>query len=166
MSIQDVDVAQGGLNQRLRRRLGILAQQFLAKGARIDPDTNGNLPVLAGCDNFPNLFLAPDITRVDAQTIDPVLSHLQCDFMIKVNVGHQGHVDLCPNVPKRFRGLHTGYGNPHDVSARFRYRPDLGHGGRHVTGFCVGHALDADGRITAHRHAPDMNLATLATLDG
>ncbi len=61
--------------------------------------------------------------------------------------------------------LFGGARDADDVGAGFLAAADLADRRSHVLGRGVGHGLDADGRIAAHRDLADHDLTALAALD-
>src|SRR5690606_22195491 len=108
------------------------------------------------------LLLAADIARVDAQAVHPVLGDLEGDLVVEMNVGHQRYLHLAPDLAEGVGRLHAGHGDTHDVGTDVLKTLDLGHGGRHVAGLGVGHALHADRGVSAHGNIAHHDLTGLA----
>ena len=86
--------------------------------------------------------------------------------MVEVDIRHQGYIHLAADLTEGIGGGHGGHRHPHDVCAGILNAADLGHGGGHVGGLGVGHALHRDGGVATHRDITHHNLAGFATLDG
>ena len=113
----------------------------------------------------PHAVLAPDVTGINAQTIDAKLGHTQRDLVVEMNVGHERYADLLFDFSKGLGRLHGRHGHAHDVGAGLDQTPDLRHRRRHVSSLGVGHALDADGRTVADGHLTHLESAALASRD-
>ena len=93
-SLQDLHMAQGRFDQRLGCRLAELFLQILFKRTGIYADSQRD-PSLTCCfHDRTNPVLAPNVARIDAQTVGAEFGHSQCNPVIKMDVGHQRNLNL------------------------------------------------------------------------
>src|SRR5690606_6224763 len=74
--------------------------------------------------------------------------------------------DLLLDATEGLGGLHVRHRDAHDVGTDGLQRTDLGHGGGHIVGVGIGHALHGDGCIATDRDRAYPDLAGGAALDG
>ena len=96
-----------------------------------------------------------DVAGVNADLIRPGLDTLQGQTIVKVNVHHEGQVDLFLDGPHGLGRRHVRHSHPDDLAPRRRQTADLGHGRLYVAGGGVRHGLDGHRSAPAHGHAPD-----------
>ena len=163
MTIQDIDVAHGGLHQRVCRRLAIFALERLLQRTGVHTNANGNVAVPGRTDHGTDAVIAADIARIDPETVNTQFCYPKSDFVIEVDVGNQRQGNLLPNLPERLSGVHGRNGNTHYVRTCLLQCLDLANGGLYVTGFGVGHALHRNRRVTTHRNIAHHDLAGFAS---
>jgi hypothetical protein len=72
--VEDIDVAHGRLDQRLRRQGSpYLRCRSLPREPALTPMRIGNALVAGAGDHLAHLVVAADIARIDAQAVDAVL---------------------------------------------------------------------------------------------
>src|SRR5210317_400831 len=108
------------LYQGFGRRLSVLTLELFAQGAGIDANSDGDTFISRAVNHLTDLFHTSDITGIDAQTINTVLSYRQRYFMIEVSVGHQRNINASTDVPERFSRLHTRNRNSNNVGPGIR----------------------------------------------
>ncbi|MCY1332007.1 hypothetical protein D9M69_176880 [compost metagenome] len=157
--VEMIDMAHGRFQQRFRGRLAVLLLQVLLQRAGVDADADRDVLVAGGIDHRLDAVLAADVARVDAQAVDAQFGDAQGDLVVEVDIGDQRHLHLLLDPAERLGGVHVRHGDADDVGAGVFQAADLRDGGGHVQGVRVGHALHGDGRVTAHRHVADPDLA-------
>ncbi|MCY1405881.1 hypothetical protein D9M71_211320 [compost metagenome] len=163
--VEMIDMAHGRLEQGFGGRFAVFLLQVLFQRSCVHPDANRDVLVAGSVDHRLDAILAADVAGVDAQAIDAQLSHAQGDLVVEVDIRHQRHLDLLLDLAKGFRGIHVRHGNPHDVGAGLFQAANLRNGSGDVQGVGVGHALHSNGRIAAHWHVADPDLARGSTDD-
>ncbi len=158
-AVEDFDMAQSGFHQRLRRRLTVFFLDILLQRAGVHADPNRDIVIARAIHNGTNTIFTANIARIDAQTVNPVLSHFQRDAVIEVDIGHQRYRHLLLDQFKGFRRIHGRYRNPYDIRPDALQRADLRHCRIHIGGTGVGHRLHGDRRITTNRYITHENLA-------
>ena len=148
--LEDVDMAERGLDHALRRRAVVLREQVLLEGARVDPDPDRDPLVLREVHNLLDELLAADVTRVQAKPVHPLLEGDQRKLVVEVDVGHERDPDLPPDLAELLGGLPDGHRAPDDVAARRLERPDLEQRRLDVARVGLGHRLHRDRRAAAH----------------
>src|SRR3989304_4426676 len=103
----------------------------------------------------------PDIARIEAQAVHPLLERLERQPVVEVDVSNEGDADLGANRAPDGRGLPTGAGEPHHLTARRLQGPDLIDGGLDVAGIGLGHGLDRDRRVPADLERAHLDLPRL-----
>src|SRR5690606_1819913 len=107
-----------------------------------------------------------DIAGVDALAVDAPFRHRQRDLVVKVDVRHQRHIDPLAEFTEGIRRFHGRHRHPHDIHPCIFHATDLADSCVHITGFGIGHRLDADGRIATNRDIAHHDLAGFTTFDG
>lgn len=100
--------------------------------------------------HFTDFRFRTDITRVNPQTVSTEIGHSQSNFIVEVNISHQRNRDLLTDFTKSLCGFHAWYRYPHDVCTSINTALNLRNRCSDITGFGIGHTLNADWRITAH----------------
>ena len=81
-----------------------------------------------------------------------------------MDICHQGNRDFFLDLADgccRFFGRNS---TANDVTACRCQFPDLGDGGRHILGLCIGHGLDQDGIAPADHTVSDMDHFCMVTI--
>ena len=165
LRLEDMHVLHGGSHHSLRRDATVLREDFLVQRTRIDADTDGDLCGLGFPDHSPDLLLAADVARIQAQCRNALMNGLDGQLIVKMNIGNQWHPDLFDDVAKILRRIHIRHGQAHDIAARRLQRTDLRHRRLGVRRLRIRHRLHGDGSAAADGHGPDMNLPRLLPLD-
>ncbi|MNS66294.1 hypothetical protein D3C72_995030 [compost metagenome] len=160
-----LNVTQSRFDQRSRGRLAVFLLQVFFQRAGVDADADRNAAITRCIDHRPNTVFTTDVARVDTQAVDAQFGHAQGDLVVEVDVGNQRHADLLLDAAERLGCVHVRHRDAHDVHAGIDQALDLRHGGGHIVGVGVGHALHRDGGITTHRHIADPDFAGFATFD-
>src|SRR5690554_6184071 len=153
---------QRGFDQCIRGRLAVFLLQILLQRTGIDADPQWDAMIAGRVNHLAHAILAADIAWIDAQAVGTEISHSQGDAIVEMDVGNQryGHTRLDPS--KGLGSLHAGHGHTHEVCPGGGEVFDLRDGGLDVAGIGIGHRLDADRRIAAHGHRPDLDAARQA----
>src|SRR5690606_20890531 len=136
------------------------------QGAGIHADPDGNILVTGRIHHRTDAIFPPDIAGVDAQAVDAFFRDRQRDLIVEMNISHQRDIDPLADFTKRIRRLHGRHRHPYDIHAGIFHATDLANGCIHITGFGIGHRLDADGRIATNRDIAHHDLAGFTTFDG
>src|SRR5471030_1488689 len=164
-AFQVLDMTQGRLDQRGRGRLAVFLLQVFFQGTGVHADADRDPAVTSGINHRTHAIFTTDVARVDAQAVNAQFGYAQSDLVVEVDVGNQRHLDQLLDLAECLGSVHVRHRNAHDIDASGFQAIDLGHGGGHVIGVAVGHALHSDRRIAANRHVTDPNLAGFATFD-
>ena len=157
--LEDADVLERRLDERLRRDAAVLLEQPLVERACIDADTDRDARLFRRADDRPHLLLAADIAGIQAQGVDALTDCLEREPVVKVDVRDERHVHLAQDIPEVLRRLHVGYGEAHDVTARRAQGADLADGRFRVLRLRVRHRLHGNRRAASDGNAADMDLA-------
>ena len=158
-------MAQRRFNQGGRRRLAVFLLQVFFQRTGIDANTDRDATITGGFHHGAHAVFTTDIARVDTQAVDAKFGYAQGDLVVEVDIGHQRHTHLLLDSAEGFGGIHIRHRDPHDVCAGIFQATNLRHGGGHIIGVAVGHALHGDRRIAAHRNRTYPYFARQATLD-
>ena len=158
VSFEDGHMPEGAFHHGFRRGTAKACQQLLFKGAAIDPDADGKLPVPGRIHHGLHLLLASDVSRIDPEGVHPVLRGLEGQSVIEVDVGHKGNGNGLPDFADGNGSRHVGNGHAHDVASGLLQALDLGDGGPNVIGPGIGHGLDGNRGIATNGHVPDPDL--------
>ena len=156
--VQQPGLSQGAFHQRPGGDAAVLRPELPFQGAPVDAYPDGDAPGPAGVRHGLDLFLSPDVARVDADGVDAPLGALQGEFIVEVNVGHQGDGNPLLNLVHGHRRRLVWDGHPDDLAPGGLQGLNLGHGGLHVVSFRIAHGLDGHGRAAAHRNRPHHQL--------
>ena len=125
---------KGRIHQSLWRHAAIFRQQRLFQGPAVDPDADGDMFPGAGHGHGLHPVFPADVAGVDADLIRPGLDALQRQTIVKVNVHHQGQVDLFLDGPHGLGRRHVRHSHPDDLAPRRSQAANLGHGRLYVAG--------------------------------
>ena len=125
-------------------------QQIFFQGAAVDADADGN-PALGGeLDYFLDAPTSADVSWIQTQAVHSLLQRYKGEFVVEVNVRHQGDADLSFDLAELFRCLANRDCNSHDVATSRLQGPNLVHCSTHIPGVRLGHGLDRDGGIATY----------------
>ena len=156
--LQQRDMAQRALHERLRRHAAVLCQQLLLQRAAVHADADGHLVRAAAVHDRLHTVLPADVAGVDADLVRAVLRRGDGKAVVKVNVRHERNMNAVLDGLDRLRCLRRRHGHAHDLAARLLQAQDLLDGRACVLGLCVAHRLDGDRRAAADGHAADHDL--------
>ena len=74
--------------------------QILLQRTGVHADAQRDAAIARRLHHCPHAVLAPDVTGINAQTIDAKLGHTQRDLVVEMNVGHERYADLLFDFPK------------------------------------------------------------------
>ena len=112
-----INVTHCGFKQRLRRRLTVFFLQIFFQGTGVDADTDRNIFVTGAVHNHADTLFVTDVARVNAQAVDAVFGHFQCDTVVEVDIRDQRNADLLFDQLECFGGIHGRDGDANDVRA-------------------------------------------------
>ena len=116
-TIEMIDVAHRGFEQRLRRWLAVFFLQIFFQGAGVNADTDRNIFIAGAVHDHANTLFVTDIARVNTQAIDAVFGHFQCDAVVEVDISHQRNADLLFDQLERLSGIHGWDGDANNIRA-------------------------------------------------
>ena len=152
------------LDERLRRDAAVLLEDLLVEGTGVNADANRDAGLFGGLDDGPDLLLAADVARVEAQGVDALVDGLERELVVKVDVGDERHGDLAQYIAEVLGGLHVGHGEPHDIAACGLQGADLGDSRLGIRRLRIRHRLHGDRRTAADRDLADVDLARRTAL--
>ena len=126
--------------------------------ARVHTDPHGTTVVPGRGHHLSDPVHGADITGVDAQTCRPRLGRLDGAPIVKMNIGNDGNGNGIDDLSQRLGRFLIGTGYAHDFGARLLKLSDLIDRRVDVGGQRIGHRLDRNERIAAHRHVTDLDL--------
>ena len=109
--------------------------------------------------DFDYIFPASDISRVDAQRVDPRFHGGERQAVVKMDVRHQRRVRHLLQVFQRFRRFPVRHSHPDDIRARFFQRIDLRCRVCRIHGAECAHGLNGDRCSASDPHAPYIDLS-------
>ena len=131
------------LNQRLRSRAAVFLQKFSTQRARVHADSYRDFRRPRRFYDFANVSRAADVAGIQSQCRHALSNRFKREFVIKMNVGDNRHVDGRDNRTQVFRGVEIGHGNSDDIATRLRKLFDLRDGRARVVSLRVRHRLNA-----------------------
>ena len=158
-------MVEAGFQHRIGARLAVFVEQVFFERPTIHTNADRAVMIPRGLDDFFDARLIADVTRVDPQTGSTRLSRLDPAFVVKMDVGHDGHRALAADLFQRFGAVHIRHRDPHDVSPRIRRRQHLFDRGRGIRGDRIRHGLNRDRSVSADRHIAHHNLTGFSTLN-
>ena len=143
---------EGAVHQSLGGDPLLPGPDVLWHRAGVDPHPDGNMMGLGAGHHLTHRLFILQVARIDAQLADAILSGLDGQAMVKVNVSHQGDRAFVHQCLYIVCGILIKYRYPHQITAGFCQRLDLGAGRLKIPGIGVGHGLDADRGASADDH--------------
>ena len=151
-------------HQSFRAGVAVLLQQALFQAAGIDTDADGDVSRTACVSHSLYMLFSPDVARVDADLVDSAFSCHKSQFIVEVDICHEGHICPIADSGESFCRLHIGHCQTHDIAPGCLKCTDLLQCCLHIPGFRVAHALHGNGSISADFQAADGNLPRLISL--
>ena len=155
---QNVDVAEGALDERLGRRMLVLFEQRLFERARVNADADRNATILACTDDLGNFSLFPDVAGIDPKAIHTLFYCFERETVIEVDICNKRDPRPPSDFTQHFRRVHIRHSDPHYLAPRLFKMTDLVERLQDIAGVCIAHGLDYDGRSTADFHCTESNL--------
>ena len=146
---------KGAFHQGLRAGAAVFAQQVFFHGAGIDAHANDRAVRLGRVYHTVHMGLGAYVAGIDAQALKTRLQSAHGKTVIKMDVSNEGQGRACANGRQRRNGGFIRHSQTHHLAAPFRQSGYLCQRGFRVTGVCVGHALNHNGRAPAHSHAAE-----------
>ena len=163
--LQDLDMVEAGFHHRSRAGLAVFFQQVLFEAAGIDADADRAAVVAGGLDHLAHAGGIANIAGVDAQAGGAGLGGLDGALVVEMDVGDDRHRAFAADLAQGAgRGLVRGR-DADDIGPGISGADHLIQRRTHVAAIGIGHGLDADRGVTAHRDAADHDLAGLAPVD-
>ncbi len=163
--LQEADVLQGALDQRLRGRTAMAGGNLLLQGAGIDSDPD-HLPVCLGHRHDLADAFGGDIAGIDPDAVRTVVHGQEGKSMVEMDIGDQRDMDpgldLVDGGCRRF----IGNGDTDDFTTRLFQLMDLLDRGLDIARVAGGHGLDHDRCIAADLHPPERDGFCLSSSDG
>ena len=123
---QNAHMTHGAFCHAFRRGMSsVFLQKIFRERPRINPDPDRHMDLPGHFHDFDYIFPASDISRVDAQRVDPRFHGGERQAVIKMDVRHQRRVRHLLQVFQRFRRFPVRHSHPDDIRARFFQRIDL-----------------------------------------
>ncbi len=157
--VHQLDVLDGGLDQRLDRVLALELVQVLGQRAGVDADPDRNPGGLGLVDDHPGLLVAADVARVDPDAVRARVDRLQRERVVEVDVRDDRDRGLRDQARERVDVLLARDGAADDVAAGVGHGADLAQSGVVVGRLGLRHRLDGDGRSAADLDATDVDLS-------
>ncbi len=117
MILENLGVAERGLDHRLGARLAIALQELALQRAGIDADPHRAAMVLGRLDDFAHPVGAADIAGIDPEAGGAGLGGFDAALIVEVDVGDDRHLDLFHDLLQRRGRILVRAGDPHDVGA-------------------------------------------------
>ena len=163
--LQDAGMVESALDHRLGARLAVLLQEILLQRPGVDSDPHGAAVVLRRLHDLADPLGAADIARIDAQAGRTGLCSFDRSLIVKVDVRHDRDLGGPHDPGHRCRRLFVGAGHADDIDSRLFAAANLRDRRLGVRRQRVGHGLDRDRGVAAHRHGPDHHPPRLAAHD-
>ena len=159
MVLQQLDMVQCAFNQRLGARLAIFLQQVFFETSGIYTDADRAAICLGGVDDLFYALGRANIARIDPQTGRACVRCLKRAFVMKMDIGNDGHIGGADNLLQRGGALHIRAGHPNDIDACILAAADLVNRCGSIAGKRVRHRLHRNRRIAADRDITNHDLA-------
>ncbi|CAL2070463.1 protein of unknown function [Streptomyces murinus] len=156
---------QGALDERLRGGLAVLLEQAAVQGARVHTDADRGAVLLGDLGDLLDLVVELlDVARVHPDRGAAGLDGGEDVLGLEVDVRDHRELGLAGDGGERVGVVLSGAGHADDLAAGGGQLGDLLEGGADVGRTGRGHRLDRYGRVSADRHASDLDLPALAAL--
>ena len=120
----------------------VLCNQILFQRTAVYAYTDGNPARLCSIYHSLHAFPASDISGIDTDLIRSVFYGCHCKTIIKMDICHQGNMDLLFYLFQGLCRLHRWHSHPDDLASGLLQFKDLSHCSRHILCFCIAHGLD------------------------
>ena len=137
-----------------RRRTVARKQRFIER-ARVHANADRHMMRLCAVHKRAHIRFAPDVSRVEADLVDPVLDGCDRKPVIKVDVRNERNLRARADLPHGLSRSRIVHRHAHDLAARFRKLLHLRHGGFHIPRVCICHRLHGNGCIRTHPYSAD-----------
>jgi len=108
-------MTQRRLHQCITGWLAVFTLQLFFQRTGINTNTNRNAVIPGRLDYGPDTIFAANVTRIDAQTINPQLGYTQGDLVVIVDVRHQRHINQLADLAKSLGGIHRRHRHTHNI---------------------------------------------------
>ena len=163
--LQDLDVIHPALDHRIRARLAVFLQQVPLQTARVHADADRAAMILRRLDHLAHAALIPDIARIDPQAGRARLRRLNRALIVEMDIRHDRHRAFAHNLAQRAGAALVGGRDPHDIRTNIGSADHLIQRRAHIRTIGIGHRLDRDRRIAAHRHIAHHDLTRFAAVN-
>src|SRR5205807_8609786 len=155
--LEDLDLVQGALDQRVGARLPVLAEHLLRQGSDVRANPDRHAPALRFAGDGAHSIRGPDVAGVEAQLVDPGFQGAQRQTVVEVDVRDQGQPDPGLDPAEGCGGRLVRHGDADDLAPGRLEGLDLRDGGLDIAGVGGGHRLDGDRRPAADLDLPDLH---------
>ena len=140
--LDHMHLVQRALNDPLRSYSAVFFKKGFLQGTAVDAHADRNAVLFRLVHHGLHLFLRTDISRIDPDLIRPVFDRRDSKPVIKMNIRHQGGMDLLLDLFEGLGRLHSRNRTPDNLASGRLKGKDLGHGSFHVLCLRIGHGLD------------------------
>ena len=158
-------MAERTFDHGLGAGLAVLLQKLPLQRSGVDADAHGAAVILGRLNDVAHARRIADVARIDPQARRARLGGLDAAFVVKMDIGDERDLRLSRDSPEGGGRLFVWTGDANDVGTGLFQLADLVDRRSRVRGRCVGHRLDGDRRVAAHRDIADHDLAAFAALD-
>lgn len=121
--------------------------------------------ILGRADDFAHALRGTDVAGIDPQTRGSRFGGFDRTFVVKMNVGHDGHGCSSDDLLEGPRRVFIRTGNPYDIGPGLFERANLRNGCSRIARHRVGHALDGNRGVAADFDFSNPDFARLAPND-
>ena len=89
--LEDLDMIETRFHHGIRCRLAVFIQQVFFQRPCIHTYTDRTVMITGGFNNFFDAAFRTDVTRINPQACSAGLCGFNSAFVMKMNVGHDGH---------------------------------------------------------------------------
>ncbi len=148
--LHEPDGAKGAFHHCLRGSPFIFGQEIPLKRTSVDPNTDGNPPLLGHSDDILYSLSSPDRPWVNPYGVRSPFHGFDGQSVVEVDIGHQGECNSLPDLAESFTGHLIWDGHPHDFTSGGLQALDLGNGLIYIPSVGLGHGLHRDGGIPSY----------------
>ena len=105
---------------------------------------DGNVSFFSGSNHLSNLVFVPQVSGVEAKTVNSALDALQRQLVMEVDVRNQWNVYQVFDLAHGLGGLHVRDRAANYLATRLFQLMDLPNGGGHIPGIRFSHGLNGD----------------------